>query len=218
MNDPVMWIIVGIGFVVWLVSTIYKSAESAKAAPGAARPQRPRQATSEIDKFLEEINRRRAMQQQQQNVRQEAILAEPYIEEAPKPPPLIQDKIVIEKPKRIPTAQPVNIPILRKSPAEARRSKPKPSRSRQEAAYQARIIQPVVEVNYPAMPVQALSPLTEAPTTAMRASRRENESITAELLSLLKSANGIKAAYLVHEVLGQPRCKKQFQPRFGLPR
>lgn len=221
MNDPITWIILGIGFVVWLVSTIYKSAESMKNAPGAARPQRPRPATTEIDKFLEEINRRRA---QQQAKPQEAILAEPFLEEPPKPAVLIPDKVVYERPKPVTqTLRPSASPPTRKPATEtreSRRPKQRPTRARADSPMLARSFEPPIQMQYPAsqglMPEVRMTGEAAAPISAGRKVRIDSDSLTGELIGLLKSTHGIKAAFLVHEVLGAPRCKRRYQAHYGV--
>jgi hypothetical protein len=87
-------IVLVVGFLVWLLSNLTRSNEAAR-RPGAPAGQenqpRQRPSTTEIDRFLEEINRRRQQQQQRRSAPVEAVEpvapVPPRREERPRPRP-----------------------------------------------------------------------------------------------------------------------------------
>jgi hypothetical protein len=188
-------LILGIGFCVWLFSALFKGAENAKKAMGQpGGPARPRPSATEIDRFLEEINRRRQQQQ-----RRPVEAPPPRVEERPAPrtrAPAQRPRLTAQAPRparREPERQrPVTAVLVEEPPAFTRVAPP------------------------PAPPEEMIQQQLEtvALATTRPLPRRRTSAVQKAVAGLLRSKNGIRAAILVNEILGPPRCKRgPHQPR-----
>jgi hypothetical protein len=201
-------IILGIGFLVWLVSTIYKNAEEARKRAEPQQTPRRQSAASEIDRFLEEIQRRRSQQQ---------ASARP----AP-PPPLERPRpvqpILIDRPR--PSQKP---PVqARPVPAHPVKARPVQAAAPSRPAIPARLVggrsvplaAVFIEQPEPA-PLEAtlVADAAETPESRSRpAVAATSSAVAAEVRRTLRSRNGIKQAFLASVILGPPRAR---QPRSG---
>lgn len=141
-----------------------------------------RPSSSEIDRFLEEVNRRK-----QQQARQSAPPPRPPVQQQPPPPRAkpasypkaqkVQQKqvIIVEPPVTIPVAQPM-------MPEPIQDYTPKSTAS----AYQ-------VPAPSPTLPRGAES----APVQHARA--------------LIRTRDGMRAMFVMNEILSPPRCKQAFR-------
>lgn len=195
MGDWIAWIIPLIAFIVWLISNVAKGAEQqAPRAGGMGQaPPRPRPASAEIDKFLEEINRRRQQQQQQRQ--------RPAMEDEPKP---------------LPPPRPRPAPRVEERPAppppRPKPARPKPAMPRPrpiETARPAPLLMPEV-APAPAAPLfaeEGQPPPTAPRPTAVGAPGANV--LPTEFHKLLGSKQGIRLAFLAQEVLGPPVSRRR---------
>lgn len=176
------WLIPIIAFAVWVINNLQqRQREAAKqAAGGGARPagQRPRPGNSEIDRFLEEINRRR--QQQQMEQRQE--------------PPRAQQPPPVRRPS--PGRQPDRPRLVE---TKRRRRVPDPTPAEVLA------VEPIVPEVLPATPFEERLAVNDPQFT----SRKSTPAHFTQLRKLLATAEGRRTAFLLHEILGPPKSKRQ---------
>ena len=134
-----------VGFVIWLISNLARGNEPPRrpgAPPAAGEPTRQRPSTTEIDRFLEEINRRRQQQQQRKPAQVE------YTEPAPRPR-------VEERP----------VPVPRPRPAPAPKPQ-RPTRTTYQPPVQAiPTVLPVVTAVEPLTPPKPVRVIPPAPVS-----------------------------------------------------
>jgi hypothetical protein len=196
-----MWnavtVIIGISVIMWILSSLFSTRESPKPEPRRTEPRkppasRPRSTASDIDRFLEEVNRRR-----QQAAGKEKT-------ETPPVPTVLPAKPRRPKPPRAetPAKRPLNPPAVRREvPVEVVAvvpSKPSstPSRNASERAEMPAAIVVVEEKPSP------------APTVPPVVARRPLSPALASLVPLLTSRDQLRSALLLPEILGQPRCRQ----------
>jgi hypothetical protein len=175
------WIVPVVVLIVWLVSTILKSRENAE-------PVRPRQAgggdgrkpTSDIDRFLQEIDR---LKRKSAEERGETVRAAPK----PKPKPV----------QPVPRVRPVVRPI---------RVEPVP----QLVAVEPAPIVTAAAVSAPVSAYGSPPPTPAPPARAAQVSAVELRSApgVAEALKLLRSPRSLAAAVVLQEVLGPPKSRR----------
>lgn len=192
-------VILGIGFVVWLVSTLYKNAEDAKRRVEPERAQRVRAGTTEIDRFLEEIQRRR-MQQQAQQQGQRPLQVEP-LRARPVPPSAERPPIAIPArplPARPLPARPVPARPLPARPVEMGR----PLRA-------VPVAQPAPALVLSAADESTLvfTPQSASPPIRLEESKTESADLKG-LIALLHSKKGVRQAMLLGMILGPPKCRQ----------
>jgi len=195
------WLVLIIPVVMWILANVIRGPEDAppdvrrrrlpeveqEAQPGAPRPQQP----SEVERFLEEINRMR------QRTAEEARPQEPR----PQPRPA-------ELPRR---AQ--RPPRPRPVPVQPQ-SRPR-TEQRQTSAPQ--VVRSVRPVSPPPPPVPVLmaevvdvlpvTPLSPAPTLA--ATQVVEAPVALALRNLIRNPHTLAAAIVLNEVLGPPRCRRR---------
>lgn len=174
---------------IWIVNSFLRGNEEEKPGPrrrplpgNEARPgQVPRRPVSDIDRFLEEINRRRRES----------------IERRPSPAP--RETVVL--------AEPIAPPPARSRPP-SRPSVPRPAAKPAPKRPSLRMTErePVVEVlpieePAPAPPPSAYTFPVTGPSTEPAAGQKS-------LQDLLRSREGLAAAFLLQEILGPPLCKR----------
>src|SRR5579871_1165062 len=175
----------------WVLSTIFKGSEDDRAKKGQRRPGTPsgrspaRRPVTDLDRFLEEARRRREA------------------EERPQPPP---------PPPRPPVAR----PPLRDRPTPLRRqppSRPTPTLRNDEGLVTVPVARPI-ERPSTAEPIVVAPAATEAPPAASPptvTSARETRSspIIKQVRALLSRPQTIGAAFVLHEILDRPLCKRR---------
>lgn len=182
------WVVPVIVLVVWILTNVLRpSEEQNKLQQRRQLPdQEPdgRKPQTEVDRFLEEINRLR---------RQSA--------EQTQPQP--------EQPRPVPRAEPV-VPEVRRAPPQVR-PQPQPQRRTQEA--QARRPEPRRQKTQVAQPVlEVVEALPAAPTVRPKPAPgvRKTASPAVSLLhGLLRNPASMQAAVLLHEVLGPPKSRQR---------
>jgi hypothetical protein len=204
--EALLLIIVIVEFV-WIISSVFRSKEEERKRPGqrtvplapapSSASARPRPAPSNVDRFLEEIDRRR----------REAATRPPVTPPRPLPAPPEKPKvavpgggeIVIVPPvalaERAPAAAVVVPPVMRPAPVVT------------EAAGAERSARPV----RPAMPATAFVPSTV--TSASRSIVGASDAAPAaterdRLMSFLQDRDSLRAAIYLQEILGPPLCRR----------
>jgi hypothetical protein len=188
MDWGVILVVFLIPLAVWIFSTLVRGNEEERAQNGRRRgpraggmaPGRPRPATSDIDRFLEEISRRRR-------------------EGGPRPTP------PAPQPAPAPTVQLPPTPRPQRRPGPTPRpkapAKPTPPRVVQEIP---QVVEVVVSEPVPTPP----RPASPAPVAPPAGVRRPVNPMAAQLLNLLRSPQGIRTAILLHEIFGPPVCRR----------
>jgi len=183
------WVVPVIALVLWILNNLIRSADD-KRARNAQRgaelenEQPAEQPKSDVDQFLEEINRmRRRTEPPRRQEPPEVVRAEPR----PSAPPLpVYVPTVVETPR---PQRPRPRPAQRPRTQVARPVAPKPG---------AEILD-VIPVAAPVAPHKA--PTVSAPT-------RQPSPAVVQLRSMLRSPGTIQAAIVLQEVLGPPRCRR----------
>jgi hypothetical protein len=177
-----IWLIPVIAIGVWLLAALIRNAnQKGKAMPPEPQPQgRPRRRpTSNEIDRFLEEVRRRQQAQRR-----------PADEDVPEVQP-----VVIE-----PTPRPPPPPVRRTPPASVTRAKPSPVTVRTVAAVD----------NIPvALAVDARPSTTIAPIPAPEPPQARLPGHLVELQRLLHSPQGIRAAFLLNEILGPPKCRRR---------
>lgn len=200
------WIIPAIVVAVWILSNIFgKGEEPQRPRPGARRPgQAPPRPENEIERFLQEINRRRQAAEAQQR-----DPSQPMPEPRPTP-----------ETRPTPEARPVPQQVRRPAPAppapKRRPQRPVPTpaqRPRRLVDEPILTVEPVVAPRRSeVVPVVAVSEVAVAPAAASLLGQAQPVAQSASLAqfnALLRSSQGLKTAILLQEVLGQPRCRRR---------
>lgn len=187
--DNFYWIIPVIGLAVWILSQLVGKSEEPK-RPAAGGGQAP-QVDSEVQRFLDEINRRRqkaegtqAEQRQEQPIQQ--------VQEPPRPKP--------EPPRR--ESKPTQAP----RPAK-RRAEP-----RMETIPAVLLVAPPKALSVQASDVAyalSLPALPAVPTFAPTRTDRPGSPAVNHVRSMMKSQAGLQACFLLQEILGPPRCRRK---------
>ncbi len=221
------WLVPIVILLVWIVSNVLRGgdeeAPAGKARPGnPARPRVPRQPTTDIDRFLAEVNRRR---QQTMERRQQPAEEETAQVRRPSAP---QTK------ERIPVVEPVARPPLRQTAVD--RPKPKP-RVQPSPAARAPVSAPrpareeavtVVEVVSPSQSMRsepgrafpdALQPDSRFPGAApvfpgptadqMADSTGLPGPAMQQLRVLLRTPQSMQTAIILHEIFGPPLAQRR---------
>lgn len=201
------WLVPVLLLIFWIVSSLLQGLEKERARanrqrslPGGDRPpgERPtRRAPSDIDRFLEEVNRRR----------RQATERRPAPGDREKPPvPKVGPATAVPRPRV--TTRPASRP-----PAASVQSFPSPSGTLPRAI-------PVTPVTAAAEILAVASALHEAPVQsppsvvpapAVTAVSAPGESVEPELppfAELLRTPDNLCTAMILHEVFGPPRAKR----------
>jgi hypothetical protein len=183
------WIVPVIALALWIISSLVKTAEdrSKQAGPGEPLPpDSPPRPLSEVDRFLEEINRMRRRQDEEQRQetppqRREPLATPPspvvVRQVEPTTAPNFEKPVVVEEKPRPRT-------IIRH-----RRPEPRPTQFK------------------PSAPVPAAPPLPPPPPSVPPA--RPYSPAVAQLQALLRSTQSLQTAILLQEVLGPPKCRRR---------
>jgi hypothetical protein len=188
-----LWIIPVIAVAVWIISQLRNAEEQGR----VKRPPGPR--TSEVDKFLEEINRMRrqsnpAPQESPRTVDQfpsplEVLPAEsaaPPLFEKPARPTEVRSQPRLPKPKGK-TAKPTRVAVSRtRPPTEVRPASTE-----------------ILDVIPVSAPLPAPAPPPPAPPSP------PGSSPMVQVRGLLRTPGSLQTVFLLHEVIGPPRCRRR---------
>lgn len=198
------WVIPIIAFIVWVISQVIRASQQANIPPGPQRPPqaRPqRAADAEIERFLEEINRRR-----------QAQAGRPLEERVPprrEPPPVQPVEAPAPKPLRPRSAAPRVKPV----------SQPPPVRRRPAPTLVEPLPTPPPPPAPPPTPDLVQAAQAEAAAIAAEVGSLEFKPIApvkrpepSPLLKRLRemlTSDGIRAAILVNELISPPKCLRR---------
>jgi hypothetical protein len=202
---------------IWIVGHLLKQSaqndekrDQARPGPGERRPPGrppgagPRQAParSELDRFLQEVNRRKQLAEQQQGRTQQS----PQERRPARPRTVTVDR---PPPRRV--AEPVRevIPV---EPAPTRRAEPAPVLELAEVeARPATVLPTATAAAVPVAPAAgAAGPVVLTPMTAFPPTRRRAPSPALRRLGgMLRSADDLRAAIMLREILDRPVCHRR---------
>jgi hypothetical protein len=210
MNLGFPLIIIVIFLVVWIISNVIRAQQDA--AQAAARRTAGNRAsgnrsapvarvektsTSDIDRFLQEIDRLRRKEGQQKAPVQESppAAAPPREKRQQTRPP--QPKRAQPKPK--PTIERKALPSLPPPPSMAPEPAEPPRTGLQNAT--------PVELKYPEVQSYGRTATPARPSRPAQAATPMSDSL-ALLQTLFRTKQGTAAAVLLHEILGRPKCRR----------
>ena len=202
---------------VWILSTVFRGAEEGKDAPrrqgDGAPPARPR---SELDRFLEEARRQRDKARQQAapvaetpkepERKMPAAVLPPTSPPPPRPEPRKrepQPKSEMRKREPAPTtsARALNDPLLV-------RIEDRPSFANPASAQATPMMALPTSMETPALPTLP-TPTMNTPATASDQNRRDASPLRAALSALLRDRKTLATAFILHEILDKPLCKRR---------
>ena len=199
---------------VWILSTVFRGAVEANDTPrrpGEGTP--PRRPPSEIDRFLEEARRRRDKSREQpapEPVREPerkmpaAVL--PSTNPPPRPAPRKPEPQPFDTPrKREPapstSARALNDPLLG-------RIEDRPSFANPASAQAKPMMALPTNMETPALPTLP-TPTMDTPATSSDQNRRDASPLRAALSSMLRDRTALRTAFILHEILDEPLCKRR---------
>jgi hypothetical protein len=181
-----------VGVIVWIISLLAKvtqpDEQRAPRPPGPAN----RGAGSDIDRFLQEIDRLRRRNQES---------GEPL--RRPAAPPVVAAPVSRPRPRPVPpTARPRPLP-----PPRPQRPAPPPAPGR-PAAPEVPMVTPLEEFTPPPLPgLPTLVPPVPVMRTSLPLPPTKTPAPT-PLLELLRSSQGMATAVVLHELLGPPKARR----------
>jgi hypothetical protein len=208
---------------VWILSSLFRGSDDDRkgvqrrplARDGESPNPRQRPPVTNVDRFLEEINRRR-----REAAERQAGTARPESPPRPRPSPSRQE----EPPRRRPGSAPVVV-AAQPVPAAVVVGQPQLETAREKRRSQAEPLE--VELDKPApaqaAPVAAAQSFTPtAPTTLPPAKRltsstqtqtRRASPLLDQLLPLLRDRKSLPVALVLHEIFGQPLSRRSPRSR-----
>jgi FtsZ-interacting cell division protein ZipA len=211
MNNPELWLLPIIVLFVWIVSSFMRNTENDKSgnrSQRTARGERPtrergtQRSATDIDRFLEEVNRRRRQAAERPPSRPEPAKAPVPVRPQPasstRPKPGSQRPAPQARPssgRPVPTAQPV---------------KPVPQTTAQRIAAADAVA--ILEVLPAASAAPAPSAAEAFPATGQQRGVDAASNATAfpgQLITLLQGPQSLATAVILKEIFGQPRCRRR---------
>jgi hypothetical protein len=195
--ETVITMIILVGAAVLFLSNVFRQAKNERERALERSANRPRRPDSNTERFLEEVNRRR----QQAQARSSA--------QPPPVRPMTQAPTITPLPRRdLPTRKPV---------ARTEKARIERIASRSPASSAGKLLE-VIAAEKPAklqvVPEAAsASPPSELAMSARSAppkiSRQALPAAFQQLVPLLQSRQSLRAAFMLHEILGPPRCHRR---------
>jgi len=202
--EMIITMIILTGMAVLFLSNIFRQVKDERERVEQRRAGLPRRPATSTDLFLEEVNRRR----QQASERGKSG-----------PPPTSTSAARSNRGALIPAPPPIRREtVARKAPPKPNRPRPISAPSRPTPAIAYSQLLEVVPADKPAdrgrqafvVPKVAeagpTEPVEETPAAASKVSTRPMPVLLAQLMPLLRSRQTLRAAFLLHEILGPPRC------------
>ena len=203
---------------VWILSTVFRGAEEGKDKPrrqgdGATPPRRP---ASEIDRFLEEARRRRdkvrerpAPEAEREPERTIPAAVLPPTNPPPPPPrpeprkrePQPTGEMRKREPAPTTSARALNDPLLG-------RIEDRPSFANPASAQAKPMMALPTNMETPALPTLP-TPTMDTPATSSDQNRRDASPLRAALSSMLRDRTALRTAFILHEILDEPLCKRR---------
>jgi hypothetical protein len=193
----VVFMIVLVGAAVLFLSNVFRQAKNERERALQRSANRPRRPESNTERFLEEVNRRRQQAQARSPGQPPArpvsqapmITPLPRRELTPRKPPLRTEKPRIERSTpRSPVATKA-AKLMEVIPAE------KPGKLQVASASSA--------------PPPPLDPAALPSSTPGQFALRPQPVMLQQLIPLLRSRQTLGAAFMLHEILGSPRCRRR---------
>jgi outer membrane biosynthesis protein TonB len=185
--------------VLTVLGSLLKGADEPKAPQRMPGDDRPRTIT-EVDKFLEEINRlkRKAASEQAAPppVRPSTLQAPP-----PKPRPM--------EPFPPPRPRPAVAEVPRPRPRPVPPPRPAPTRAPAPVRAPEPVVLDVVEVVQSVKPVDVLPPPPPPSPTPGRSQTVTPSPTLAQFRDLVRTRTGLQTAIVLQEVFGPPRCRRR---------
>jgi hypothetical protein len=189
---------VGIAFAlviaVWIIANLLRKTEEQPVRP------RPRARRSDLDRFLEEIEQRRRRAEERE--------AAPPTEE----PPPVEPVRPRPAPRKI---QPRPAPVVRRGPADLP-ARLRPAETAQPVILDVLPVSPpaAVSPSPPVVPVAPPPPAIAAPPPVSPPGvgggyRGGPPQGRARVVELLRSPQALATAFLLHEILGPPLCRRR---------
>lgn len=176
-----------IAIIVFIVSSLLRGEDDAP-RPGTRPGARTGKPAKDIDRFLEEMNRRRRQAAGQGEVATGERLPVPRPRPVPAPPPA-------RRPPERPRQPPPPPPAVRVLPP------PPPPLATPVVAQPGPVVAPIQSV--------ALIQAIQAPAAVRRVDEpRLVPPAMAQVVALLKSPQSLQAAFLLREILGEPLCRR----------
>ena len=203
---------------VWILSTIFRSAEDAKDKPrrqgdGAAAPSRP---PSELDRFLEEARRRRDKAQRLPTLEEEprreperlkvAAVLPPASPPPPRPEPRKREPQSMDSPRKR-EAAPANSARAPNDPLMVR-IEDRPSFANPVSAQAKPMMALPTNMETPSLPTLP-TPTMDTPATSSDQNRRDASPLRAALSTLLRDRKTLATAFILHEILDKPLCMRR---------
>jgi hypothetical protein len=187
-----LWLIILIPVGVSILSLLFRTREDPRRG-GAFRPNRPgmggprpaRRSVSDIDQFLEEINRRRREAAERRKATDPLAV--------PAPPP--------------PVARPAP-PVPRSKPPRRPDRDVKPPRQRPRISEPEPVVAEAVPVYEPAPPLSVPQEPAAIPAAPSTTRPRVLSPAVAQALPLLRSNQGLRTAIVLQEIFGKPLARR----------
>lgn len=188
--------IILVGAAVLFLSNVFRQAKNERERALERSANRPRRSDSNTERFLEEVNRRR----QQAQAR---APGSPSVRPVTQAPPI--------------TPLPRREPPPRRLPPKAEYPRTERATARSPVVTSRKLLE-VVPADKPAKPpvspeAASASPPSELAMSARSAppkiSRQALPAAFQQLVPLLQSRQSLRAAFMLHEILGPPRCHRR---------
>ncbi|HEV2946559.1 MAG TPA: hypothetical protein VGX70_04245 [Gemmataceae bacterium] len=193
--ETVITMIILVGAAVLFLSNVFRQAKADRERALQRSANRPRRSDSNTERFLEEVNRRRQQAQDRSQTR-------------PPVGPIASTPAIIPPPRREPYPR-------RALPQKTEKPRLDRPTVRPAAGTSARKLMEVVAADKPAvsLEVASASPQSELAMSARSAppkiSRQALPAAFQQLVPLLQSRQSLRAAFMLHEILGPPRCHRR---------
>jgi hypothetical protein len=187
---------------VWIIASIFRSLDEGKEKergrrPGdrstdeSAPPRPPRRPASEMDRFMQEARQRRTVSRARQSqAAPESAPKPPVVKPLREEPPL--EAIPVEVPRPAPRAPEPPRPVEQPRPVE----RPQPT-----AVPVAKLV-PAERPSTPAPPPPPPPPTVVLPAAPL-------SPVAARVRALLRDQVALQSAFVLHEVLGRPKCRRR---------
>src|SRR5438552_2304620 len=203
--ETIITMIILTGMAVLFLSNIFRQVKDERERVEQRRAGLPRRPATSTEQFLEEVNRRR----QQATERGKSSL--PPIRPpaarsgrgalVPAPPPIRRETTARKAPARLDRPRQTSAPS-RPTPASrvSQLLEVVPADKPADRSRQAFVVPKMAEAG----PTE--SPVDETRAPASKVSTRPMPVLLAQLMPLLRSRQTLRAAFMLHEILGPPRC------------
>jgi hypothetical protein len=217
MNNWQAWIVPVIALGVWILSHLLRGSEQDKKAPSRGRqqgddaPGRPKEPLTDLDRFLREVNRRRQNAEERRPAAKPPILTAEPVAERPRPsmpkaarpmPPRRQAGRPAPAPNKtpsVPAFQPEPLTVL---PADGKTAHAVPLPASEQTPLAFPTSSEIIRIATPAA-------VATAAKMAPAIKQASSPSTPTPFLTLLSSAENLKAAMVLREIFDPPLCHRR---------